>query len=116
MGATMVEATVRGPAGERQVRLLVDSGATYSLLPQDVWQAIGLQPTRRVATALADGSSVERDVSEAFFILAEGSAHSPVFLGEPGDHALLGVVTLETIGLVLNPFTRRLYPMQMLLA
>jgi hypothetical protein len=39
-----------------------------------------------------------------------------VVLGEPGDEALLGVVTLGILGLVLNPFTRALQPMRLLLA
>ena len=37
-------------------------------------------------------------------------------LGEPGDEALLGVITLEELGLVLNPFNRTLQPMRMMLA
>jgi len=37
-------------------------------------------------------------------------------LGEPGDDALLGVVTLENIGLIFNPFSRTLHPMRFLLA
>jgi hypothetical protein len=39
-----------------------------------------------------------------------------VILGEPGDEALLGVVTLENLGLVLHPFSRTLQPARMLLA
>jgi predicted aspartyl protease len=117
MGVTYVDATVRGPNGALAlVRFLVDSGATYSLLPSDVWASLGLTPNRTVDTILADGSVVARGVSECEFILSEGRAHSPVFLGEPGDAALLGAVTLETLGLVLNPFTRTLHPMRMLLA
>ena len=38
--------------------------------------------------------------------------HTPVILGEPRDDALLGVVTLEEMGLVLNPFERSLQPMR----
>jgi hypothetical protein len=45
-----------------------------------------------------------------------GESHSPVILGEPGDAPLLGVVTLENLGLVFNPFTRTLHPMRLLLA
>jgi predicted aspartyl protease len=117
MGVTETDAIVQGPDGrEEAVRFLVDSGATYSLLPYDTWQRLGLEATRRVPTVLADGTVIERDVSECLFILPEGRSHSPVFLGEPGDQALLGVVTLENLGLVLNPFTRKLYPMRMLLA
>ena len=39
-----------------------------------------------------------------------------MILGEPGDEALLGVVTLEILGLVLNPFNRTLQEMRMYLA
>jgi hypothetical protein len=38
-----------------------------------------------------------------------------VILGEAGDEALLGAVTLEILGLMLNPFDRTLTPMRMLL-
>jgi len=79
-----------------------------------VWQAIGLAPKRTVTFSLADGTKVERQVSECHIALDVGDGHSPVVLGEPGDEALLGVVTLETIGLVFNPFTRTLHPMRLL--
>jgi hypothetical protein len=39
-----------------------------------------------------------------------------VILGEAGDEALLGAVTLEIFGLVLHPFKRTLEPMRMMLA
>ncbi len=117
MGITYVEGTVRGPSGrEEQVRFLVDSGATYTLLPHAVWQTIELEPQRKVAFTLADGTVVERGVSECHLTLPQGAAHSPVILGEPEDQPLLGVVTLEILGLVFNPFTRTLHPMRMLLA
>jgi len=43
-------------------------------------------------------------------------AVSPVVLGQRKDVALLGTVTLETMGLVLHPFERQLRPMRLLLA
>ena len=116
MGVTYVEGQVRGLSGkQKNVRFLVDSGATYSLLPQAVWKAIGLKPKRKLSFTLVDGTTVERSVSEAFVIFPEGEAHTPVILGEENDEALLGVVTLEILGLVFNPFDRTLRPMRMLL-
>ena len=116
MAVTYIEGEVRGPSGKSEpVRFLVDSGATYSLLPKPVWRAIGLTPKRKVTFVLADGTTVERSVSEAYLILPHGEAHTPVILGEEGDEALLGAVTLEILGLVLNPFDRTLHPMRMLL-
>jgi predicted aspartyl protease len=111
-----VDATVTGPAGSRDIRFLVDSGAKYSLLPDADWRAIGLAPRRRLTFVLADGTTIERDVSECHIALAEGDSHTPVVLGEPGDDPLLGVVTLENLGLVLHPFNRTLRPARMMLA
>jgi clan AA aspartic protease len=117
MGITYVEGTVQGPEGKSAaVRFLVDSGATYSLLPQPVWQEIGLSPKRDLSFSLADGTVINRSVSECFLSILQGEAHTPVILGEEGDEALLGVVTLEILGLVFNPFNRTLQPMRLILA
>ena len=117
MGLVFVEGTVTGPTGRQEsLRFLVDSGATYTLLPNDTWRSIGLTAKRSVGFALADGTRIERQVSECHITLPQGEGHTPVILGEPGDEALLGIITLENLGLVLNPFTRTLQPMRMMLA
>ena len=117
MGITYISGQVRGPSGDsEEVSFLVDSGATYSLLPLAIWESIGLQPQREMAFTLADGTTLRRNISECFISLPQGEGHTPVILGEPGDEALLGVVTLEILGLVLNPFNRTLQPMRMLLS
>jgi len=117
MGITYLEGTVVGPGGaQASVKFLVDSGATYTVLPLVVWQAIGLAPRRSIELRLADGTAIERKVSECQIRLPQGEGHTPVILGEQNDQALLGVVTLEVLGFILNPLTRELQPMQMLLA
>ena len=116
MGITCVQGQVEGPSGKQEtVKFLLDSGATYSLLPKKVWESIDLKPQRRMSFTLADGTSVDRSVSEVYIVLPQGQAHTPVILGEKDDQALLGVVTLEILGLVFNPFDRTLNPMRMLL-
>jgi len=116
MGITYVEGLVKGASGrDETVKFLVDSGATYSLLPKAVWEAIDLKPKRRASFMLADGTTIERSVSEALISFPQGEAHTPVVLGEEGDEPLLGVVTLKILGLVFNPFDRTLHPMRMLL-
>jgi len=93
LGITYIEGKVRGPTGkEREVNFLIDSGATYSLLPQKIWQSIELSPKREHTFTLADGSTVTRKVSECYIILPQGEAHTPVIMGESEDVALLGVV------------------------
>jgi clan AA aspartic protease len=116
MGITYIEGHVKGPFGKRKaVKFLVDSGAKYSLVPKKVWKAIGLKPKRKMSFILADGTTVERAVSEAYIVLPQGEGHTPVILGKEKDEALLGVVTLEILGLMFNPFDRTLNPARMLL-
>jgi clan AA aspartic protease len=117
MGMTYVAGTVSGPTGKQaSAEFLVDSGAKYTLLPEPIWKAIELTPKRRMIFTLADGTHIERDVSEVHIAIPQGEGHTPVILGEPGDEALLGAVTLEELGLVLNPFQRSLQPARMMLA
>jgi len=117
VGISYVQGIVRGPAGaEAAVRFLIDSGATYSLLPAAVWQTIGLAPKREMEFSLADGTTIRRPVSECHISLPQGDGHTPVVLGQPGDpEPLLGVVTLEILGLVFDPFRRTLHPMRALM-
>jgi len=117
MGLTFIEGVVKGPTGiKSSLRLLIDSGVVYSLLSQEHWKVIGLQPAREMDFTLADGSVIKRKISECHIMLSQGEGHTPVILGEEGDESLLGAVTLEILGLKLNPFQRTLEPMKMMLA
>lgn len=117
MGLTFIDGMVKGPTGkEGSVRFLVDSGATYTLLGLEHWKAIDLAPKRTMEFTLADGSVIKRHVSECMITLPQGEGHTPVILGEEGDESLLGMVTLEILGLKLDPFRRTLEPMRMMLA
>jgi predicted aspartyl protease len=86
------------------------------LLPAEVWTAVGLQAKRSMTFVLDDGTEIERGVSECKLQLLGQEAHSPVILGEPGDEPLLGAVTLEILGLMLDPLKRTLHAMRMRLA
>jgi predicted aspartyl protease len=104
---------VTGPTGiSRELKLMVDSGA-YSLLPTKVWKALKLKPKKTASFTLANGTTIERKVSECHIALNGDDGYTPVILGEPGDDALLGVITLENLGLVLDPFKRELRPMRL---
>src|SRR5436309_13006498 len=102
MGILFVEGAVTGITGKQEsLRFLVDSGATYTLLPNDTWRSIGLVSKRAVRFSLADGTLIERQVSECHINISQGAGHTPVILGEPGDEPVLGTFTLESLGLVL---------------
>ena len=117
MGLVHVDVEVSRDGGPKQtLRFLVDSGAAYSLLPWRTWHALGLKPKRTLEFTLADGTTIRRRVSECRFTYQGIDASTPAILGERHDEALLGTVTLENLGLVLNPFERTLRPMRMMLA
>lgn len=117
MRITYVEGVATGPNGKHaRLKFLVDSGASYTLLPNDVCRELGLSPKRKLAFSLADGTQVERSISECHLSVGDSEGHTPIIMGEPGDQPLLGVVTLEIFGLVFHPFKRTLEPMRMMLA
>ena len=118
MGITNVRATVGNPAdtGRRcEVELLVDSGATYSLVPAEILQSLGIEPHSAREFVLGNGEIVRRRMGTALFEYRGQRGDSLVMFGEPGDAALLGATTLEGFGFILDPFRRELKPMPMLL-
>jgi clan AA aspartic protease len=112
VGLTFIDGVVTGPTGTSvDVRFLIDTGAQYSLLPHEIWRQLGLAPRRTLAFNLADGTRIDRGISDCRITVEGIEGPTPVILGEPGDVALLGIVTLENLGLVFNPFDRSLRPM-----
>lgn len=113
MGTFRVEATVAN-LGDSTMRatvaLLVDTGATWTTLPDDIAAHIGAAAlgTRRVR--LAD-RRVEEWPAAAIHIILDGH-EGPTFclIGPRGGPALLGAVTLEELGLVVDPAAPRLVP------
>ena len=119
MGLTHIRGKVARPGGRSRaidMRFLVDTGAVYTVLPEAVWRRLRLTPARTAEFPLADGTTITRGVSECRFTVAGRIATSPVVLGGPRDAALLGAVTLETLGLMVNPLSRELLPMRLVLA
>jgi predicted aspartyl protease len=119
MGLTHIRGKVSRPGGRSRavdVRFLVDTGAVYTVLPDPVWRRLRLTADRTAEFTLADGTTITRGVSECRVTVEAQTATSPVVLGGPGDAALLGAVTLETLGLMVNPLSRELLPMRLMLA
>ncbi len=98
-----------------EVEFLVDSGAAYSLVPGDVLESLGILPNRSKEFTMADGTKIERAMGDCFYMYEDEKGAAPVIFGEGDDVALLGAMTLESLGLVLNPFSRTLHPMRLLL-
>jgi clan AA aspartic protease len=120
VGITFTKARVSNPRrpdlDAREIELLVDSGAIFSVLPANVLDELGVLRERRQEFTLADGSHVSYDIGEATFVLGEHEATSKVVFAPEGVTPLLGAYTLEGLTLMLNPVTRELLPMRLFLA
>jgi len=98
-----------------QIEALVDTGATYTVVPRDVLGRLGIAPQFRRRFRVADGRVVELDMAWAI-VRAEGQmTYTICVFGEPGMDALLGAVTLEELGLGVDPVNQRLVPVELLL-
>lgn len=119
VGLTVLALDVANPAAPEQrepVEFLVDSGAVYSFVPRPVLERLGIAPHARQRYRLADGSVIERDRGDALFFYRGARGAAPVIFGEPGDASLLGAVSLESMGFVLDAIRRHLVPLPMPIA
>src|SRR5205823_6047163 len=116
MGMTTIKARVFNPAESPktvELTFTVDSGAGYSVVPENVLQELGIEPHTIKSFFLANGDEVRRKMGIAGFEYLGEITASPVIFGEEGDAALMGATTLEGFGFVLDPFRRELRPMSM---
>ena len=114
VGTFRVHIDVSESPGTRSERVeaLVDTGATYTALPNSLLRGLGVSPITRLGFTLADGRRVERDVGEAYLRIGGLAFHSPVVFGYDGADALLGAVTLRIFGLGVDPPHERLAPLE----
>jgi clan AA aspartic protease len=119
MGMTTLTIEVGHPAKPkvtRKVKFLVDSGAIYSVVPERTLKELGIKPLATEEYHLADGSEIVRRKAIALFRHGKRVGGADVIFGEEGDSTLLGVTTLEALGLSLDPIRRELKPLPMILA
>jgi clan AA aspartic protease len=106
---------VNAPGRRHEVELLVDTGPLYSMVPASVLRKAGVEPRLRIEFEIADGSRIQRDVGEARFYFNGSSAISRVIFGDEKDAGVLGVVTLEELGLEVEPINKQVRPARMIL-
>lgn len=112
----MEVANVANPDTTETVDFLVDSGATYSVVPAEVLGRLGIEPHSEQRFRLANGERIVRQKGTALFKLGDRTGGADVIFGNPGDSNLLGAFTLEALGLALDPLRRELRELPMMLA
>ena len=110
MGTFSVSLEVGDQAGNqyRTVEALVDTGATYTVLPASVLRELGVVPHRTSVFELADGSQHEWQMGRTWVRLQDKLEMTLVVFGEEDISPLLGAVTLEEFLLAPDPIRKTL--------
>lgn len=119
MGLTVLELEVGNPANPdvtEKLEFLIDSGAVYSVVPTPILERLGIKPLAEQTFRLADGTKIVRKKGIALFKHGDRIGGADVIFGEEGDSLLLGAMTLESLGLSLDPLRRELKPLPLVLA
>ena len=116
MGTFFAAVQVGDTSGKRfeAVEALVDTGATYTMLPASLLRSLGVSPIESQSFRLADGSRIELDVGDALIQIDGRVRGSPIVFSGEGTNPILGAVTLEIFGLGVDPISQRLVPVDAL--
>jgi len=118
MGFTVVRVRIcdpEKPESCHELELLADTGAMYSIVPKEILEKIGIRPFGRRVFALANGEKIEREVGGAVYKVDRYQGYASVVFGVDEDKPLLGVTALEEMGLQVDPVTKQLRPIELLL-
>ncbi len=99
------------PTLGEEAELLVDSGATYTCLPKDIVEKLGLKKLGSIKVQLANGSFIEKNYGGA--IIFEGKpVMTTIIFATDGDIPVLGATTLEQAAFAIDPVGQHLVPVQ----
>ena len=94
---------------------LVDTGATYSMVPRDVLDKVGVLSHETCQFLLPDDSLVERDLGYARFRFERREVIAIAIFALEGSTPLLGKTALENARLGVDPVNEYLVPVMGLL-
>lgn len=108
MGETRAPFKIYGINGKvAELEALVDTGATFTKIPETAARELKLEAQYETEVELADGRRVKRGLALAEVEL-EG-VRRPVLIAIGGEERpLIGYTTLEVLGFKVNPITGKL--------
>ena len=92
------------------VDVMVDTGATTTVIPRTILEGLGIQPSIRRTFEYAGGERVQLDMAQASAQVEGIETITWVIFGEDGMSPLLGAYTLEGVFLAVDPYNERLIP------
>ena len=102
-------AVARNPDGPFEaVDALVDSGATYTLLPRPFLERLAVPVTGSESFVLADGTEHDLSVGIGWVRIEDRIRPTVIVFGPDDAEPLLGAVTVEEFALGIDPLRREL--------
>ncbi|MCY4653573.1 MAG: retroviral-like aspartic protease family protein [Dehalococcoidia bacterium] len=95
-----------------ELTALVDTGATTTVIPASILHRLGVTPAARRTFEYASGEEVELDMAEIKVRVEGRETGTWAVFGNDNTGALLGAYTLEGVFLGVDPYNRRLIPVQ----
>ncbi len=92
------------------VDMMVDTGASYTIVPAKLLKELGVEPIDTVRLSLANGHRVEYQIGRAVATVDGRTETTLVVFGEDAARPLLGAYTLEGLRLAVDPVSMRLVP------
>ena len=111
-----IEVSTLDGSRSRELKVWVDTGTAYTWIPRAVLEEIGVSPSFRRRFRLANGTEIERDCAQANIKVDGSQLITICVFGDEGSEPLLGAVTLEEMGLGVDPLNQRSVSVTLLLA
>ena len=118
MGHVRVCGTVANPLNRSlkdELEFIADTGATYTVIPKSVADKLQLKETDKRRFKTASGEIVEYPVSEAYITIEGKGVTSLVVIATEKTPTLLGVTTLELLGLQVDQVSGKLTPLELMI-
>ena len=109
MGHLYIDIILKGTKNEIELKkVLIDTGATYTVLPENLLEEVGASriPTE-VEVELGDGKKVKAKAYGVVIKIKDVEAPC-IGISFRGAKMVIGIETLESIGLKLDPTTGKL--------
>lgn len=97
-------------SGFRPLIGVVDTGASFTVIPAPILDELGIARAEREEFSLADGSVHNLDIGYARVELQGYTAVARVVFGSDPHKTLIGFTTLLNLRLAVDPVNRRLLP------
>lgn len=118
MGYVRVRGIIANPLDrdlKQELEFIVDTGAIYTVIPRSVSRKLRLGEVDKRKFRTASGEAVEYPVSEAYITIQGKGVTSVVALATEKTPILLGVTTLELLGLRVDPVSGKLVPLELMI-